>query len=182
MLLNLTPLRLVRLFSSPVFSAGSNQCMFFDAALYRKYQWEQRFEDRLPEALEVVKEVKQEGFKAEVLLGNRLIHTVIPVHTNASFNKTGRLLFRKFGNNIFAALFYVLLVVLGPLFMLINYEYSLLILPVGLIFLTRVMISFLSGQNPLWNVLLHPLQMVMLLASLFSAIYSKSIQLIKSSH
>jgi len=108
-----------------------------------------------------------------------LIHTVIPLHTTASFKKTGQLLFRKFGNNIFAALFYGLLVVAGPLLMLSNYEYSLLILPVGLIFLTRIMISFLSGQNPLWNVLLHPLQMIMLLASLLSAIYGKSIQLIK---
>lgn len=178
-LLNLTPLRLIRLFPSPIFSAGSNQCMFFDAALCRKHQWEQRFEDRLPEALEVVKGVKQEGFKAEILLGNRLINTVVPLHTTESFKKTGQLLFRKFGNNIFAAMFYVLLVVAGPLLMLSNYEYSLLILPVGLIFLTRIMISFLSGQNPLLNVLLHPLQMIMLLASLLSAIYGKSIQLVR---
>ncbi|WP_216848918.1 glycosyltransferase [Pedobacter sp. L105] len=179
-LLNLTPLRLVRLFSSPVFSAGSNQCMFFDSALYRKYEWEQRFNGKLPEALEVVKSVKQEGFKAETLLGNKLIYTFIPSHGFVSFQKIGQLLLRKFGNNIFAALLYILLVVTGPLFMLFNYEYSLLILPVGLIFLTRMMISFLSGQHPLWNILLHPLQMLMLLISLLTAIFDKSIQLIKS--
>lgn len=170
LLLNLTPLRLVRLISSPVFSAGSNQCMFFDAAVYRKYEWEQRFKDRLPEALEVVKAVKQESFKVETLLGNKLIYTVIPVHINGFLRKTGELLFKKFSNNIFAAMLYILLVVAGPVFMLANYEYNLLILPVGLIFLTRMMISFLSGQSPLWNVLLHPLQMVMLVLSLFRAI------------
>lgn len=176
-LLNLTPVRLVRLISSPVFSVGSNQCMFFDGAIYRKHEWEQRFKDRLPEAQEVVKTVKQEGFQAEALLGNKLIYTVIPPHVEGFFQKTGNLLFRKFGNNIFGALCYILLVVAGPLFMLANYEYSLLILPVGLIFLTRIMISFLSGQNPLWNVLLHPVQMFMLLASLSAAILKKAIQL-----
>lgn len=174
-LLNLTPLRLVRLLPSPVFSAGSNQCMFFDAALYRKYGWEQRFKGRLPDALEVIKTVKQEGFKVETLLGNRLIYTIIPEHIDGFFQKTGQLLLRKFGNNIPAALLYLLLVVAGPIFILANNEYDLLVLPVGLIFMSRIMISFLSGQNPLWNVLMHPVQMVMLLGSLSAAAYKKLI-------
>jgi len=181
-LLNLTPLRLVRLSSSPVFSAGSNQCMFFNAAIYRKHQWEQRFKGKQPEALEVVKAVKQEAYKAETLLGSKMIYTDISGYTDAVFQKTGGLLLRKFGNNIFAALLYSLLVVAGPLFMLANYEYSLLILPVGLIFLTRIMISFLSGQHPLWNVLLHPLQMLLLMASLLFAIYGKTIQLLNKNN
>ncbi|HEY0177077.1 MAG TPA: glycosyltransferase family 2 protein, partial [Pedobacter sp.] len=109
-LLNLTPLRLIRLIPSAVFSAGSNQCMFFDAAIYRKYEWEQRLQGRLPEALEVIKAVKQEGFKVETLLGNKLIYTVIPNNIDGFFQKTGRLLLRKFGNNILAALLYLLLV------------------------------------------------------------------------
>lgn len=172
-LLNLTPLRLVRLLPSPVFSAGSNQCMFFDAALYRKYEWEQRFKGRLPEALEVIKTVKQEGFKVETLLGNRLIYTIIPEHIDVFFQKTGQLLLRKFGNNIPAALLYLLLVVAGPVFIFAKNEYDLLVLPVGLIFMSRIMISFLSGQNALWNILMHPVQMVMLLGSLPVAIYKK---------
>lgn len=174
-LLNLTPLRLVRLLPSPVFSAGSNQCMFFDAALYRKYEWEQRFRGRLPEALEVIKTVKQEGFKVETLLGNLLIYTIIPEHIDGFFQKTGQLLLRKFGNNIPAALLYLLLVVAGPIFIFANSEYDLLVLPVGLIFMSRIMISFLSGQNALWNILMHPVQMLMLLGSLPAAIYKKLI-------
>ncbi|MGY0038253.1 hypothetical protein [Pedobacter sp. NJ-S-72] len=54
-LLNLIPLRLVRLFSSPAFSAGTNQCMFFDAAVYKQFEWHRRLKGEMPEALEIVK-------------------------------------------------------------------------------------------------------------------------------
>jgi len=178
-LLNMIPLRLVRLFSSPVFSAGGSECMFFDAEIYKAYNWQEKAGRELPEAVEVVRAVKQEGFKVETLLGYKLISVPGTRKVNGLFLKTGQQLLKAFGNNLFAACLYLLLVVAGPLVMLLNYEYSLLILPVGLIFLSRIMISFLSGQNPIWNVLLHPLQMLFLLGSLLAEIYTRIIQLIR---
>ena len=164
-LFNLIPLRLVRLFSSPVFAAGGSECMFFEAATYKVYNWQEKVNKRLPEAVDIVRAVKEEGFKAETLIGHQLISLPTPVQTKRLFAKTGAQLLKAFGNNVFGAVLYVLLVVAGPLVMFLNYEYSLLILPVGLIFLSRVMISFLAGQNPFWNVLLHPVQMIFLLAA-----------------
>ncbi|SEA81922.1 glycosyltransferase family 2 protein [Pedobacter hartonius] len=178
-LLNLIPLRLVRLFSSPVFSAGGSECMFFDAGIYKAYNWQQKVGREAPEAMEVVRAVKQEGYKVETLLGYKLISVPGTRRTNGLFLKTGQHLLETFGNNIFAAFLYLVLVVAGPLVMLLNYEYSLLILPVGLIFLSRIMISFLSGQNPVWNVLLHPLQMLFLMGSLITEIYTQLIRLIR---
>ena len=175
-LLNLIPLRLVRLFSSPVFSAGTNQCMFFDAAVYKKYEWHRRLKDEMPEALEIVKAVKQESFKAETLVGNNLIYSYVSEDQSDLIQKTGQRLLRNFGNNIFVALLYLLLVVGGPLFLLADYDYRLLILPAGLIFLSRIMISFLSGQNALWNVLLHPVQIIFLVISLVHAIFTRIFQ------
>jgi hypothetical protein len=177
-LLNLIPLRLVRLFSSPVFSAGGSACMFFDTSAYRSHNWLQNVGQELPDAVEVLRTVKQEGFKAETLLGYKLIAVSGPEKTNGLFLKTGRQLLKAFGDNIFAASLYLLVVIAGPLVMLLNYEYGLLILPVGLIFLSRVMISFLSGQNPIWNILLHPVQMIFLFCSLISGIYTRIIRLI----
>jgi hypothetical protein len=179
-LLNLVPLRLVRLFSSPVFSAAGTECMFFDAAIYSTYNWQQGTGGEMPEAVEVMRAVKQEGFKVETLLGAKLISISAPGKTDNRLLKTAAQLLKAFGNNILAASLYVLLVVAGPLVMLLNYEYSLLVLPVGLIFLSRVMISFLSGENPFWNVLLHPLQMLFLLAALVTEIYTRTVQLVKN--
>jgi hypothetical protein len=170
-LFNLIPLRLVRLFSNPVFAAGGSECMFFDAATYRDYNWQEKVNKKIPEALDVIRAVKEEGFKAETLIGHRLISLPAPPQLKRLFSKTGAQLLKAFGNNVFAALLYVLLVVTGPLLMFLNYEYSLLILPVGLIFLSRIMISFLSGQNPFWNVLLHPVQMLFLLAAVIREAY-----------
>jgi hypothetical protein len=172
-MLNLVPLRLVRLFSSPVFSAASSQCVFFDAGVYKKYDWHARLNGNLPEALEIVKAVKANGFKVETLLANRLLYLVTPDIEQKRFFKTGEQLLKGFGNNIYAALLYLFLVVAGPIVMLLNYEYQLLILPVGLIFLSRIMISFLSRQNPFWNVMLHPIQLLLLLGSLLTAVYTK---------
>lgn len=172
-MLNLVPLRLVRLFPSPVFSAASSQCMFFDASVYQQYNWHAKLDGHLPEALEIIKAVKQNGFKAETLLGNRLLYLASPNTGKGIVLQTGEQLLKGFGNNIYAGLLYLLLVVAGPVFMLLNYEYRLMILPFGLIFLSRVMISFLSRQHPLWNLLLHPIQLLMLVVSLILAICTK---------
>lgn len=178
-LFNLIPLRLIRLFSSPVFAAGSSECMFFEAETYKAYGWQQKVNKKIPEAVDVVRAVKEEGFRVETLIGHQLITLPAPLNTNRLFSKTGGQLLKAFGNNIVAALLYVLLVVTGPLIMLLNYEYSLLILPVGLIFLSRIMISFLSGQNPVWNVLLHPIQMLFLLAAVIRESYRRTMRMIR---
>lgn len=179
-LFNLIPLRLVRLFSSPVFAAGGSECMFFDAETYKAYHWQQKVNRKVPEAVDVVRAVKEEGFKVETLIGNRLISLSAPAASKRLFSKTGVQLLKAFGNNIFAAVVYVLLVVMGPLVMFFNYEYSLLVLPVGLIFLSRIMISFLSGQNPFWNVLLHPVQMVFMMVAVIRESYFRLIRMIRN--
>ncbi|WP_442588617.1 glycosyltransferase [Pedobacter sp. AW31-3R] len=161
-LLNLVPLRLVRLFSSPAFSTSDDKCLFFSAQAYRKYAWQP--------GRDVVKAVKLDQLKAETLLGDRLIYTA-PTATQQLFPAYGKRLLLIFGNNIPAALLYVLLVIAGPVYMLSNAEYELLIMPVGLIFLTRIMISFLVRQNPVVNLLLHPLQMLFLCIALLNAIF-----------
>lgn len=172
-LLNLVPLRLVRLFSSPVFSAGSRQCLFFDAVIYRRYNWLEQLNAPASGALELVKAVKQENLKAETLLGSQLILSAAPQNTKGIFLRTGTHLLSGFGNNIFAGLLYLVLVIAGPVVMFANEEYSLLVLPLGLIFLSRIMISFLARQNPLYNLLLHPVHMLMLTGSLLLAIFRK---------
>lgn len=164
-LLNLVPLRLIRLLPGQVFAVASDKCMFFNAALYRNHGWNA--------GREVIRTIKAENYKVETLLGNRLISISQSDHQSNLLSLSGKDLLLTFGNNGIAAVLYLVLVVAGPLIMLANYEYALLIMPVGLIFLTRVMISFLARQNPLLNVLLHPVQMIMLLIALSKAVFMR---------
>lgn len=169
-LLNLFPLRLVRLLNSPAFSASGDKCMLFLTSDFMKYRW---YPGR-----EAVRQVKEENLKAETLLGDQLISISFPSDHNI-FDQSSENLLLVFGDNTIAALVYLILLIAGPLLMLGGAEYELLIMPVGLIFLTRIMISFLVRQNPLINVLLHPVQMIALCFSLSNAIFKRILTILR---
>ena len=158
-LLNLLPLRLVRLSSNPAFSAASGQCMFFNATDYRQNQWHLKVKDQVVEDVEILKVVKQEKYNAEALLANGLIHCRMYKNLPESLDGFSKNLLAGFGNNIIILLIYLLLVLLGPILLMLNFNVALLVLPLTLIVLTRIMISYLSGQNVVLNILLHPFQM-----------------------
>lgn len=172
-LLNLLPLRLVRLSSLPAFAAGNSDCLFFDATAYRQHRWHGQLDKTGPAGAEIIKLVKQQRQKAEVLLGNKLIYS----SESVSDTKTmGSRLLANFGNNCVAALIYLGLVIVGPVLVLLNFNPALAVLPVGLIFLSRVMIAFLTAQNAFYNVLLHPLQMFLLFVLLVKSIWIRMLE------
>lgn len=162
-LLNLLPLRLVKLSKNPAFAAASGQCMFFDANHYKENQWHERVKHQVVEDVEIMKLVKQEKFKAEALLANGLIYCRMYRNLSESLNGFSKNLLAGFGNNIIILLFYQLLVTIGPLILILNFNVALLVLPLTLIVLSRMMISYLSGQHVLINLVLHPLQMLFFL-------------------
>lgn len=167
LLLNLLPLRLVRLSNFPAFAAGSNDCLFFDAKQFSALNWNEKQIHKLPPAMELIKSAKQQQFKTEVLLANKMIQNDVAHIDNRNF---ARGLLLTFSNSSIAALIYVGLVVLGPLIVLLNFDAAFLILPIGLIFMSRIMIAFMTAQNPVRHVLLHPLQMVLLFVLMVRAI------------
>jgi glycosyltransferase involved in cell wall biosynthesis len=161
-LLNLVPLRLIKLLRSPAFITVNNSCcMFVDAALYRQQRWQEKV-DAGKGDLDLLKVVKQDHRKAEVLLANKLVYQVSKVNRSELFQTATETFRLNFGSMLIEFI-YLLLVVLGPLIVIIGFDFYIIILPLGLIFLSRVMISFMTGQNPILNVLLHPLQMLMML-------------------
>ncbi|SDK75812.1 hypothetical protein SAMN04487898_111152 [Pedobacter sp. ok626] len=170
LLLNLLPLRLVRLSALSAFTAGSNDCIFFDAAIYKQYRWHEKLHPKALEAAEIVKLVKQQQLKAEVLLANKFVYHTVDVKDTASFSMR---LLMNFSNSSLAALMYLMLVVVGPVVVSFDFNPVLIVLPIGLIFLSRVMIAFLTAQNPLLQVLLHPLQMLLLFGLLLKEIWER---------
>ncbi|MEJ2884469.1 hypothetical protein [Pedobacter sp. GR22-6] len=156
LLLNLFPLRFVKLNQALLLSIASKSCMFYNAQRYRLHH-------RSSPAAEPMK------LKAEILLANKFVYA----NDHPDLDEQGRGLLRTLGRSVPVALLYLLLSLAGPLLMLLNYDYVFLFLPLGLIFLTRMMTSFLTAQNPLYNVLLHPLQMLMLVLLLLKACWMK---------
>ncbi|PWS27354.1 glycosyl transferase family 2 [Pedobacter yonginense] len=162
-LLNLLPLRLVKLSANPAFSAASGQCMFFNASNYSANLWHERVKNQVVEDVEIMKQVKLEKNNAEALLANGMIYCRMYKNLEESLNGFSKNLLAGFGNNIIILLLYLLLVIIGPVILILNFNITLLVLPITLIVLGRIMISFLSGQNVLMNLILHPLQMLFFL-------------------
>ncbi|MGN8057371.1 glycosyltransferase [Pedobacter sp. 22163] len=169
-LLNLLPLRLVKLSKNPAFSAASGQCMFFNANNYKENHWHERVKHQVVEDVEIMKLVKQEKFNAEALLANGLIYCRMYKNLGESLNGFSKNLLAGFGNNTIILLLYQLLVTVGPVILILNFNIALLVLPLTLIVLSRMMISYLSGQNVLINLILHPLQMLFFLIISFISI------------
>lgn len=159
LLLNLLPLRLVKLSNNPSFSAASGQFMLFDASDYQNYQWHKMVKNKVVEDVEIMKNVKQLKLKGEALLANGLVYCRMYKGYQESLNGFSKNLLAGFGNSIFGLLFYLFLVVAGPILILIFLNFQLFYFALTLIVLSRVMIAYLSDQNVMMNVFYHVLQM-----------------------
>ncbi|MEJ7557641.1 MAG: hypothetical protein WKF66_04985 [Pedobacter sp.] len=155
-ILNSLPLRLVRLLNLPSFAIASEQFVFYDAS---------SFKNRKGESAELEKDHK----KVETLLGNGMIIS----NKRMAVKEVSGELFKIFDGNPLTVVVYLLLLIAGPIVLVLNFELAFISLPLGLIFLTRIMISFLTRQNPLVNVILHPLQMAALTGLLIAGTLRK---------
>ena len=156
LLLNLFPLRFVGLNNALALSLVNKSCVFYNAQRYRLQHRGLQESDSLK-------------MKTEILLANRFIDA----KSHLGIADQSQLLLRTLGRSIPVTLVYLLLTLAGPVFMIFYFDFSFLLLPVGLIFLSRIMISFLTRQNPLINLILHPLQMLMLAVLLLRASWKK---------
>ncbi|WP_285010704.1 hypothetical protein [Pedobacter faecalis] len=107
------------------------------------------------------------GERSEVLLANKFAYSA-PL---ADAGKQGERMYGFLSHNMLAALIYVVLLIGGPVALGLVSDLNLLALPFGLIFLSRIMVSFMTRQNPLLNLVLHPLQMLLLAGRLLRRIY-----------
>ncbi|MBK0383744.1 glycosyltransferase family 2 protein [Pedobacter sp. SD-b] len=162
LLLNLLPLRLVKLTNLPSLSAASGQFMLFNAQDYHQNNWHQQVKAKVVEDIEIMKLVKLNKLKGEALLANGYIFCRMYKNYKESVEGFSKNLLSGFGNSIFGLLIYLFLVVLGPIFILVFLNFQLFYFAVTLIIFSRLMISYLSGQNVIMNIIFHAFQMISL--------------------
>ncbi|WP_276090716.1 hypothetical protein [Pedobacter sp. JY14-1] len=152
-LINLFPLKLVSLTAQPALSLPVRGCMFYDAETYLACL--ESLSGGMPASQDAVRQIKQMGLGVEVLLANGFVRaeTARPDITSE------RVIFSVFGGNALIALVYLLMTVAAPLVMMLNFGPEFLVLPFGLIFMARIMVSLMFRQHPVINLLLHPLQL-----------------------
>ena len=169
-LLNLLPLQLVYLVKHPSVAAASGQFMLFDADSYRQNQWHEQVKHSIVEDVEIMKAVKGSGYNGEALLANGMVSCRMYKGFGEAVNGFGKNFLAAFNYSVLGFLIYILLVIAGPMLVIMTFNFQLIFFMISLIILTRIMISLSSKQNALYNVLLHPVQMLSLTLIAFTAI------------
>jgi chlorobactene glucosyltransferase len=169
-LLNLIAIRLVYLAKIAQASIGCGQFMLFEAKSYRHYQWHERVKDKVVEDLEIMKMLVGMKLNGECLLANNLVSCRMYRNYHSAIRGLRKSTLGAFRYNIFSLLVYLLLLIAGPMIVLTTLNANLILMMAGLIILARTMISFMAGQNPLLNIILHPVQMFNFVLITFSAI------------
>ncbi|MFD2864642.1 glycosyltransferase [Mucilaginibacter antarcticus] len=169
-LLNLLPLRLVYLVKNYTVAAASGQFMLFDADSYRKHQWHQQVKHKIVEDVEIMRLVKSAGNKGEALLANGMISCRMYSSYREAVDGFSKNFLAAFNYNIIWFLIYIVFIIGGPMIILMTLNFAFVFFMVGLIVLTRVMISLAAGQNAWYNIILHPAQMFSLALVAFLAI------------
>jgi glycosyltransferase involved in cell wall biosynthesis len=169
-LLNLLPLRLVFLIKNSAVAAASGQFMLFDANLYRQYQWHKQAKDKVVEDVQIMRLVKSAGFNGEALLANNMVSCRMYKGYREAIDGFSKNFLAAFNYSVMGLLFYLIIVIGGPMIVMMTLNFSLIFFMAGLIALSRVMISLSAKQNPWLTLILHPLQMLNLTVIAFIAI------------
>ncbi|MGV8877784.1 MAG: glycosyltransferase [Sphingobacteriaceae bacterium] len=159
-LLNLLPLRLVYLSKNAAFAAASGQCMVFDAADYHTNQWHEQVKSVVVEDIEIMKLVKKYNQNGEALLANGMVSCRMYKSYTEALNGFSKNLLAGFNYSVPGLLVFLMLLLGGPLFVMLSGDSQLILFMITLILLSRVMISFASGQHVFYNLILHPVQMI----------------------
>lgn len=160
-LLNLLPLRFVSIFRHPAFSAASGQFMMFNSESYRQYRWHEMVKAEVVEDIAIMKHLKAFALRAETLLANGYLYCRMYRSLGEAVRGFTKNILAGFNHSIPALCLFLMLIILAPLIVAPVLSPDLILFGVSLILLSRVMISLLSRQNVLHNLVLHPVQLAL---------------------
>lgn len=163
LLLSFLPLRLVADSPNPKFVAANGQFILMQRDIYHSIGGHDAVKDKVVEDMEIARTLKRNGNRIMTLLGGDLVSC--KMYNGAKDAATG------FTKNFYAGfdipkslfmlmLFGLLIVYLGPFIALI--ENVLFVYPILFIVLNRLFISIASQQSPLYNIILHPVHMLIM--------------------
>lgn len=176
LLLSFLPLKKVFDSKSVSFSAANGQFMFFKKDAYLKIGTHKSVANKIVEDMELVRSIKKNNLKALTLLGNNLVNCRMYGSFKESVNGFTKNFYGGFNINPFAFIFllltFVTVFLLPFAFVFIDWNF---IYPIIVIIVSRVLISILSKQSVLNNIILHiPQMLLMFLIGIRSVYYQYS--------
>lgn len=161
LLLGFLPLILVYKSGNKSFAAANGQFILWRKNIYDLIGGHSAVKSKVVEDMEFVRICKSNGTKVKTLLGGDLIYCRMYSNLKEAVNGFSKNFFTGFNVNGFIFLLWISLITfafLMPFIIWAEPKNSLLL--IALIFLSRVFISIKSRQNVFANILLHPVQMM----------------------
>ncbi len=176
-LLSLLPLKKVFSSRNKSFTAANGQFIMIDKKTYDNVGGHKRVANEVVEDMELARLLKNKGYSILTALGENSVSCRMYNNFIDSFNGFSKNFFPGFKTNI---IFFLLLILLYsvffiyPLFLVRDNIYF--VVPVILIILVRVFISLNSRQNVLLNIVLHPLQIVIMLVIAINSVWQNKMK------
>lgn len=163
LLLSFLPLRKVYTSSNISFSAANGQFIMIDKNVYEEIGGHESVKERVVEDMELIRSVKKNGYKVITVLGGDTVFCEMYSSFKNAFNGFSKNFYPGF--NINPALFMLMLV-----FFVFTFFYPFLFVffdldflnVIAVIILSRILITMMTRENSLFDVLIHPLQMIAL--------------------
>jgi cellulose synthase/poly-beta-1,6-N-acetylglucosamine synthase-like glycosyltransferase len=157
-LLTLLPLILVRISKKPSLAAANGQFMFFNAEIYNKMQPHEKMKNNKVEDIAIARYYKNNKIPVDCLVGDETIMCRMYNSFSEAVNGFSKNVIAFFGNSFFLALIFWITTTFGFLFILLAFPVKVFILYLMLLLLIRVIISIISHQNIINNLMFIVLQ------------------------
>ncbi|MDO4790258.1 MAG: glycosyltransferase family 2 protein [Porphyromonas sp.] len=163
-LLTLLFLPLVRLSGFTSLSAANGQCMLFRRKVYKALLPHYTYRHSKAEDIEIARYLKRNRYKVACLTGIKSIHCHMYNDLQEALNGFSKNVTYFFGNSdsYFTATLFWAITTFGIVPLLLSSSPIFALYYIGLVILTRLMVSLSAKQPPLFNILLIIPQQIML--------------------
>lgn len=179
-LLTFLPLRLVYLSSMLSFVAANGQFIAIKKEAYNLIGGHKSVANMFVEDMEIARKIKKKKLKLMTMLGNNTVECRMYESYKNAFAGFSKNFFPGFNTNVVTFIFMLLLLNLiytAPFILLFYYHAFILI--IILIYFQRLFISLANRQNPLYNIIFHPIQMIIMTLIGLNSIYKTKKGLLK---
>ncbi|MBI9064075.1 MAG: glycosyltransferase [Marinilabiliaceae bacterium] len=171
-LLTLLPLIFVRHSPFSAHAAANGQFMLFDASIYNKFNPHLTFKNSPVEDISIARHFKKNKVKVSCMLGDKRVSCRMYTSYREALNGFSKNVLMFFGNQTLLAILFWSLTTLGFIF-IASISLKLFFLYTALIVLTRVIVSIISRQHIMSNILFIIPQHVFLLHVISNALMIK---------
>jgi glycosyltransferase involved in cell wall biosynthesis len=172
-LLSLLPLVLVRKSRFASLSAANGQFMLFNASCYKKLLPHEIMRAKKVEDIEIARYFKKKKIKVACLAGNEQVSCRMYQGFGEAVTGFSKNVIHFFGNSFLIAIFYWLVTAGGFFLVLLTAEFQVRVVYLVTVVLGRMILSFISRQNILYNLIFFLPQQVALGLMIFRAFIHK---------